>query len=357
MMGLNAQFWRHKRVLVTGHTGFKGSWLSLWLQLLGAEVHGFALPPPTHPALYVASNAGIGLTSHLGDVRDYLTVYNVIESCRPEIIIHLAAQPLVRSSYKLPVETYDTNVMGVVHILEAARKVSSVRVIVNVTSDKCYESKEGLWAHSEIDAMGGHDPYSSSKGCAELITSAYRRSYFKYTQTALASARAGNVIGGGDWAVDRLIPDALRAFEKGQPVFVRNANATRPWQYVLDPLHGYLMLSERLYCEGQAFAEGWNFGPDTGNARPVHWIVSKLAAFWGEGAEWKHDGLGHPHESSDLQLDTNKSRSRLGWRQRCDLLMTLENIVKWHRTWLSGGDVRQECLNQIVEYQQVYVAN
>lgn len=348
-MGVNAEFWRGKRVLLTGHTGFKGSWLSLWLQSLGAELHGLALIPPTEPALFVEARVADGMKSTIGDIRDYETVRAAMAACLPEIVIHMAAQPLVRLSYLEPVATYATNVMGTVHVLEAARHTSSVRAIVNVTTDKCYENREWVWGYREDEPMGGYDPYSNSKGCSELVTSAYRRSFFR-SGIALGSARAGNVIGGGDWAVDRLVPDILRAFERNAPVVIRNPHATRPWQHVLEPLSGYLVLAEKLYTEGQAWADGWNFGPHDDDARPVQWIVEHMADNWGKGASWQLDGGEHPHEANYLKLDISKAKSFLGWRPRWHLAKALENITTWHQAWLAKDDVQALCLKQIQEY-------
>lgn len=257
----------------------------------------------------------------------------------------------MRYSYQHPVETYATNVMGTVHLLEAARQVGSARAIVNVTTDKCYENKEWVWGYREDEPMGGYDPYSNSKGCAELVTSAYRRSFFQQDGIALASARAGNVIGGGDWAVDRLVPDILRAFEKNQPVVIRNPHATRPWQHVLEPLSGYLALAERLYQEGGAFAEGWNFGPHDDDARPVQWIVEQMVDKWGLGATWQLDGGEHPHEANYLKLDISKAKASLGWQPRWNLAAALGMIIEWHQAWLAKADMRTKCLQQISQYQ------
>ncbi len=344
------EFWRGKRVLLTGHTGFKGSWLSLWLQSMGAELQGLALAPPTTPSLFVEANVAEGMTSQIGDIRDLETVRACMAAFQPEIVIHMAAQPLVRLSYHEPVATYATNVMGTVHVLEAARTTPSVRAIVNVTTDKCYENREWVWGYREDEPMGGFDPYSNSKGCAELVTSSYRRSFFQQGGIALASARAGNVIGGGDWAADRLVPDILRAFERGEPVVIRNPHSTRPWQHVLEPLSGYLALAERLYTEGQSWAEGWNFGPQDDDARPVQWIVEHLVASWGRGASWRLDGGDHPHEAGYLKLDISKAKARMGWRPRWDLGTALEKITVWHQAWLAKDDVRALCLQQIQHY-------
>lgn len=351
MAGVNPAFWRGRRVLLTGHTGFKGSWLSLWLQSMGAELHGLALEPPTTPALFAAADVGTGMVSRLGDVRDHGLVAGVMRECKPDIVIHMAAQSLVRYSYQAPVETYATNVMGTVNVLEAARHAGTVRVIVNVTTDKCYENREWVWGYREQDRLGGNDPYSNSKACAELVTQAYRRSFFRESGIALASARAGNVIGGGDWAVDRLVPDILRAFEDNRPVTIRNPGATRPWQHVLEPLAGYLMLAERLYTDGQAFADGWNFGPHDEESRPVAWIVERMAQAWGNGAHWIVDGDGQPHEAGYLRLDSSRARSRLAWQPRWNLSTALGKILDWHRSWLAGDDVKARCLQQLEHYQ------
>ena len=343
-------FWRGKRVLVTGHTGFKGSWLSLWLQSLGAEIHGLALAPPTKPSLFLEARVGQGMASTIGDIRNFETVQTCMAAFRPDIVMHLAAQPLVRLSYADPVATYATNVMGTVHVLEAARSVGSVRAIVNVTTDKCYENREWVWGYREDEPMGGYDPYSNSKGCSELVTSAYRRSFFQAGGSALASARAGNVIGGGDWATDRLVPDALKAFEQDQAVVIRNPHATRPWQHVLEPLSGYLLLAQHLYEHGAAFAEPFNFGPHDEDARPVQWIVEHLVDLWGHGARWTRGEGSHPHEAHYLKLDISKARARLGWQPRWHLGQALGHIVSWHLAWLAHHDVRALCLQQISAY-------
>lgn len=324
--------------------------MSLWLQSMGAELTGLALSPPTNPSLFDEADVARGMKSRIGDIRNYETVRAVMAESRPEILIHMAAQPLVRLSYSEPVATYAANVMGTVHVLEAARQVGGIRAIVNVTTDKCYENKEWVWGYREDEPMGGYDPYSNSKGCAELVTSAYRRSFFQHAGTALASGRAGNVIGGGDWALDRLVPDILRAFERQQPVVIRNPHSTRPWQHVLEPLAGYLTLAERLFEQGQAFAEGWNFGPRDEDARPVRWIVEQMVKEWGGGASWQLDGGNHPHEASYLKLDTSKARSRLGWHPRLNLAQALESITTWHRAWIAKGDMRGLCLEQIQQY-------
>lgn len=351
-MTVDVEFWRGKRVLLTGHTGFKGGWLSLWLQSMGADLYGLSLAPPTTPNLFSEARVGAGLKSLIGDIRDYETVRAAFAGFNPEIIIHMAAQPLVRLSYKDPVATYATNVMGTVHVLEAARHSGSVKAIVNVTTDKCYENKEWVWGYREDEPMGGYDPYSNSKGCSELVSSAYRRSFFQDSGIALATARAGNVIGGGDWAADRLVPDILRAFECNEPVVIRNPHATRPWQHVLEPLSGYLTLAQRLYTDGKTFAEGWNFGPSDVDARPVQWIVEHMVSQWGGAAKWQMDGGQHPHEAHYLKLDISKARTKLGWARRWTLEESLLNIIDWHKHWLNGEDVSALCLEQIEKFNK-----
>lgn len=355
---MTPSFWRGKRVFLTGHTGFKGGWLSLWLQACGAELTGFALNPPTQPSLFNEAKVSQGMHSVIGDIRDLHCLQKSLQECRPEIVIHMAAQPIVRYSYATPTETYATNVMGTVHLLEAVRHTSNVKVVVNVTSDKCYENREWLWGYRENEPMGGHDPYSSSKGCAELVTAAYRSSFFNAESfhkhgVALASVRAGNVIGGGDWAQDRLIPDILTAFAAEQPVIIRNPNAIRPWQHVLDPLRGYLMLAERLYFYGSEFAEGWNFGPDDEDARSVEWVTTELARLWGQGATWQPDCNEHPHEAALLKLDTSKAHSRLNWHPALHLDEALKMVIDWVKQREYGTDVRSLTNSQIHAYQNL----
>ncbi len=349
-------FWQGKRVFMTGHTGFKGSWLSLWLQQLGASVTGYALSPPTSPSLFVEARVAEGMQSVHGDIRDLPELSKAMRAAQPEIVIHMAAQSLVRESYAAPVETYATNVMGTVHLLEAVRQTAGVKAVVNVTTDKCYENKEWVWGYRENEPMGGYDPYSNSKGCAELVSSAYRSSFFSlHTHAqhgvALATARAGNVIGGGDWAKDRLIPDILAAFEKAQPVVIRNPHATRPWQHVLEPLRGYLTLAEKLYTAGPAFAEGWNFGPHSDDARPVEWIVGRLAEQWPDGASWQIDPGDHPHEANYLKLDISKAAHRLNWHPAIRLEQALGLIVDWAQARQAGADLRALTQQQIQAYQ------
>jgi CDP-glucose 4,6-dehydratase len=353
---MNSTFWRGKRVFLTGHTGFKGSWLALWLQQLGAEVVGYSLEAPTQPSLFDAAQVAEGMTSQIGDVRDLAHLQAAMAEAQPDIALHLAAQPLVRYSYQQPVETYATNVMGTVNFLEAVRHTPSVRVAVVITSDKCYENREWVWGYRENEAMGGHDPYSNSKGCAELVTAAYRSSFFAPEtygahQVAVASGRAGNVIGGGDWALDRLIPDMIKAFHQGQPVLIRNPHAIRPWQHVLEPLSGYLLLAENLWNSGPEFVSGWNFGPSDDDAKPVSWIVDRLTNLWGKGATWQLDGGSHPHEANYLKLDCSKAKLRLGWEPRLTLADTLEWVVEFYQGFYSGQSARTIADAQIQRYQ------
>jgi CDP-glucose 4,6-dehydratase len=354
---INQNFWRGRRVFLTGHTGFKGAWLALWLQEMGAEVTGYALAPPTKPSLFDAANLSKDMHSIIGDIRDTETLTQSLREAHPEIVLHLAAQPIVRQSYVDPVETFSTNVMGLVNVFEAIRRIDSIRACVNVTSDKCYENREWAYGYRENDAMGGFDPYSSSKGCAELVTSAYRRSYFSVANSssrlALASARAGNVIGGGDWAADRLVPDILRAISSGQPVRIRNPSAIRPWQHVLEPLSGYLILAQRLSQEdGEVAAQGWNFGPSPEDTRPVEWIVEKIVQDWGGTASWERDPAPGPHEAHFLSLDCHKANRELGWRPAWSIGRAIEKIIDWHRAYLAGEQMRCVTLRQINEYRQ-----
>jgi len=338
-------------VLVTGHTGFKGSWLCLMLQGMGAKVVGYALQPPTTPSIFEVANVADGMVSIIDDVRDGTRLQQVFAEHQPEIVLHLAAQALVRYSYANPVETYATNVMGTVNVLEAARHTASVRSLVNVTTDKCYENREWVWGYRENEPMGGFDPYSSSKGCSELVTAAYRNSFFAGKDcAAVASARAGNVIGGGDWALDRLIPDIMRSIMDKQPVLIRSPHAIRPWQHVLEPLSGYLLLAEKLYESGAEFAEGWNFGPSDDDTRTVSWIVEKLTQNWGEGASWLLDQGEHPHEAHYLKLDCSKARMRLNWQPRWKLDIALQHIIAWHRAHGEGRDMRDVTFKQIETY-------
>jgi CDP-glucose 4,6-dehydratase len=345
------EFWHGRRVLVTGHTGFKGGWLALWLGAMGAEVTGLADGVPTEPSLFDLAGVERDVRDVRADVRDPAAVERAVAEARPEVVLHLAAQPLVRSSFAEPRVTYEVNVMGTVNVLEAVRAIGGVRVVVNVTSDKCYENREWDWAYREDEPMGGHDPYSSSKGAAELATSAWRRSFFSSPDgPRLASARAGNVIGGGDWGADRLIPDVMRATLAGERVRVRNPGATRPWQHVLNPLSGYLLLVQRLW-EDPAAATAWNFGPAEEEARPVGHLVERLAALWPGGLEWEHDAGEQPHEARYLKVDSSRARARLGWAPRWGLERALESVVEWYAAHRDGQDMRAVSLAQLEAFQ------
>lgn len=348
-------FWSGKRVLLTGHTGFKGSWMSIWLKEMGADLTGFSLTPPTTPSLFEDARVADGMKSVIGDVRDLESLKKVFADAQPEIVIHMAAQPLVRESYNFPVETYAINVMGTVHVLEAVRQTPGVHAVVIVTTDKCYENKEWFWGYREDEPMGGYDPYSNSKGCAELVTSSYRRSYFnpsKYEshKVAVASARAGNVIGGGDWADDRLIPDIMRAVMTGKSVNIRSPYATRPWQHVLEPVGGYLLLAQKLFTEGAAYAEGWNIGPRSDDARDVEYIVKTICSEWGDGASFEIDSHPQPHEAGYLKLDISKIENRLNWHPVWALPVTLEKTVSWYKAYTQGQNARDICLSQLRQY-------
>lgn len=341
-------FWNGRRVFVTGHTGFKGGWTALLLRFLGANVFGFALPPSREPSLFAIAGIEHDLEHRIGDLREFSSVHSAIEDAKPEIIIHLGAQALVQHSYSDPVSTYATNVLGTVHVLEAARRTSSVRGIVVVTSDKCYENDGTTRKYRETDALGGHDPYSSSKGCAELVCDAYRRSFFDKRDSArVASARAGNVIGGGDWAENRLLPDAVRAFASRSRLRIRNPEAVRPWQYVLDPVVAYLMLAERLVSCGDTVAEAWNFGPSDSSAVTVAWIANELAKLWGRDVGWDYDGAEYPREAQYLALDCAKARRRLNWRPLFDLEEGLRLTVEWYRAFQDGAEMRGVTLAQL----------
>lgn len=354
---VNHSFWKGKRVFLTGHTGFKGGWLSLWLASMGAKVNGYALAANTAPNFYEVANVQEDLeSSTIADIRDLDTLQKAMARTRPDIVFHMAAQPLVRYSYANPVETYATNVMGTVHVLESIRALDCVRAVVIVTTDKCYENKEWAWGYRENEPMGGHDPYSNSKGCSELVTSAYRQSYFSPEQynkhrVAIASARAGNVIGGGDWSEDRLIPDAIKAFDVNQPLMIRNPLATRPWQHVLEPLSGYLVLAQALYEQGAQFDGGWNFGPRDEDARPVQDVIDLLIKGWGSAATWQQDTSEQPHEAHSLKLDCSKARQYLKWIPRWSLEDAVLQIAEWNKAFSEGKDMRTVTLQQIKEYQ------
>ena len=347
-------FWRNKKVFLTGHTGFKGGWLSLWLAAMGAKVTGYSLTPNTTPNLFdVLGIDGLIEKSHIGDIRDLATLQKAMTETKPDVVIHMAAQPLVRYSYDNPVETYATNVMGAVHVLESARYAPSVRATVVVTTDKCYENKEWAWGYRENEPMGGYDPYSNSKGCAELVTSAYRQSYFSnpISNNKLASARAGNVIGGGDWSDDRLVPDVIKAFEANQPLMIRNPLATRPWQHVLEPLSGYLILAQELCSErGHQFTSGWNFGSSDSDNRSVQEVVELLISEWGQPAHWKKEGAEQPHEAHLLKLDCSKARQQLGWIPKWNLETATKKIIQWQIAYQAKENMQEVSLSQINEY-------
>lgn len=350
-------FWRGRRVFLTGHTGFKGSWMCLWLRAMEAEVTGYALAPPTEPNLFTQADAGSGIRSLAGDVRDFETLAAALTDADPDVVIHMAAQSVVKRGYDDPIETYASNVMGTVHLLEALRRRGRPCAVVNVTSDKCYEPDAQTDAgHRETDRLGGRDPYSNSKGCAELVTHAYRTSFFPIERldrhgVALASVRAGNAIGGGDWTPDQLIPDLVRAFHAGRACAIRSPDAVRPWQFVLEPLRGYLMVAQRLTEEPATVATGWNFGPASADARPVSWIADRLCALWGTGARWEHDRREHDSETGVLRLDAGRAARDLGWHPVLALDQALEWIADWYRAWQDGTPLRALTLAQIARYE------
>lgn len=352
---LDKSFWKNKKILITGHTGFKGSWLCLWLKMLGANVNGYALKPPTDPSLYDLCKIDEMITSYIGDIRDLDYLTEVFQKVQPEIVIHMAAQPIVMESYKNPVETYQINVMGTVNLLEAVRKFGRVKSVVNVTTDKCYENKEWYWGYRENEPMGGYDPYSNSKGCSELVTSSYRNSFFnvkdyKTHGVALASARAGNVIGGGDWASDRLIPDCVKALQNGDGILIRSPYSLRPWQHVLEPLSGYLLLAQRLYEDGPKYAEGWNFGPEDKDVKTVEWIVQKMCSLWDENASYEVSEGEHLHEAKYLKLDCSKAKNELNWIPKWNLEQAIIKIIEWSKANIAHENMRDICIKQIEEY-------
>ena len=346
-------FWNNRRVFITGHTGFKGSWLSLWLGHMGAKVTGYSLDPPTDPAIFdIAAVKSVLHENIIADIRDAECLKSSIQAAKPDIVIHMAAQALVSESYLDPVETYSTNVMGSVNLLEAVLATPGVNAVLNVTSDKCYENDGRIGGYHELDPMGGYDPYSSSKGCSELVSSAYRRSFLKEANIALATARSGNVIGGGDWAKNRIVPDAIRSFLIKQPLPVRSPGAVRPWQHVLDSLSGYLALCQRLCEEPDQFSGGWNFGANDEDARTISYLVDFLAEAWGGEARWKQDGADYFHEAGYLKLDCSKSKSQLDWKPLWKLERTLDETIQWYKAWHSGIDMLEFTLQQIETYQQ-----
>ena len=350
-------FWKNKKIFLTGHTGFKGSWLSLYLSSMGAKVYGYSLQPPTSPDLFTLAGVENTLSGHkIADIRHLAELKKSIDSVQPDILIHMAAQPLVRDSYKIPVETYEINVMGTVNVLEAARNCESIRTIVNVTTDKVYENKEWVWPYRENDMLGGYDPYSNSKACSELVTSSYISSYFnpkKFTEhgKAVATARAGNVIGGGDFATDRLIPDVIRSFQEKKEIIIRNPHAIRPWQHVLEPLTGYLFLAKALYEKNTEFTGSWNFGPEDSGFQPVSWLVENLVSRWDSGIAVKVQGESL-HEASILKLDCAKAKNSLSWKPLLDLPSALDSIIEWTRSWLDGADLKNKTIEQIENYKK-----
>ncbi len=353
---LDHSFWNGRKVFVTGHTGFKGSWLSLWLESLGADVTGYALEPPTEPSLFEQAGVAKSVRSIVGDIRDYPRLKAALLECRPSVVIHMAAQSIVRRGYADPIETYSSNVMGTVYVLESIRQMGGPCAVVNVTSDKCYANREWVWGYREDEPMGGRDPYSNSKGCAELVASSYRDSFFppetlERHGVALACARAGNAVGGGDWTKDQLIPDLVRSFLAGQSCLIRCPSAIRPWQFVLEPLRGYLTLAEKLTEEPSRFASAWNFGPSDTDAKPVGWIADELARSWGNNASWTHDGSAHPREAHFLKLDISKARTCLNWHPVISLSQALEWIVEWYHAFQAGADLRGVTQSQIERYQ------
>lgn len=347
---INQKFWKNKRVFLTGHTGFKGSWLCLWLHQLGAKVYGYALKPPTKPSLFNLCNIDKLIDkSVIADIRDLKKLKRALQAARPDIVIHLAAQPLVRESYKYPIETYTTNVIGTANLLEAVRNCKSVKAVINVTTDKVYENEELKKPFKENEPLGGFDPYSSSKACSEIVSAAYRRSFLG-GRVSLATARAGNVIGGGDFSNYRLIPDFVRAILSGKKIKIRNPRSTRPWQHVLEPLSGYLLLAQKLYQGGVRYAEAFNFGPKTADVKPVIWLVRELCAKWGRGASYTLDRGKHPHEAQYLKLDWRKAKKKLGWQPKWNLKEALLKTIVWGKAYRTRQDLRSVCFSQIKEY-------
>lgn len=353
--GLEVMFWSGRRVFLTGHTGFKGGWLSLLLQHAGATVYGYSLAPPTTPSLFEVARVREGMESQEADIRDFATLSAAVKKFRPEVVIHMAAQPLVRRSYADPLETYTTNVIGTANVLEAVRHCDSVRSVVVITTDKVYENQEWCWPYRENDRLGGYDPYSNSKACAELVTSSFRNSFFHPKDhskhgVAIASTRAGNVIGGGDWAEDRLLPDIITAFLQDRTLKIRNPKSIRPWQFVLEPLRGYMEIAQRLIEVGPDFGGAWNFGPQAEDAKSVDWIVNEIAAGWGPDAKWELDVAAHPHEAQVLKLDWSRASQSLDWKPTFTLKQALKATVDWYKAWHRGEDMRVLTLSQIEEH-------
>ena len=352
---MKALFWKNKKILITGHSGFKGSWLSLWLHKMGARVYGYALPPKPYPNLYEISDVASFCSSCFEDLRDLSSLKAFFRSVKPEVVFHLGAQALVRNSYTDPIETLSTNIIGTANVFEAAQQTQGLKAVINITSDKCYKNDEKKFAFCERDPLGGRDPYSASKACSEIITESYRRSFFTEAGIALASARAGNVIGGGDWATDRLIPDTIKAFTEKRQVEVRYPDAVRPWQYVLEPLSGYLKLAERLCTNPKGFDTAWNFGPDTKDTKEVLWIVKRMAELWGNEAGWELSQERHPHEAHYLTLDTSKAKKELKWSPSTDLEFAIGEIIEWHRSFCKHENMRLKCLEQIDRFERLHL--
>lgn len=356
---MNNTFWKNKKVLVTGHTGFKGSWLSLWLANLGAKVHGYSLAPSTDPSLFEVAKLKDCTHSTIKDIRDRTALAQTVKETQPDIVFHLAAQPLVRESYVDPLTTLETNVMGTVNLLEAVRNCTCVRAVVVITSDKCYLNREWQWGYREDEALGGHDPYSASKACTELVTHSWRQSFFQngsdnhINGCAVATARAGNVIGGGDWSKDRLIPDVLESLNKGEPVVLRNPEAIRPWQHVIEPLAGYMLLAEKLFNDGQLWAQAWNFGPPDTDTKTVRWVVEQLIKERNGNGSWQTDSNQNPHEAQLLKLDSSKSRQELGWKNQWSLETCIKEIANWYEHWQRGADMNRVTLDTIERFDSI----
>lgn len=346
-VALSKGFWQDRKVFMTGHTGFKGSWLSLWLTNWGARLTGYSLQPSTNPSLFETIQIQKEINNYFENICNYKTLLKALNQSQPEIVFHLAAQPLVLKSYQDPIETYNTNVMGTVNLLEAIRSVKSVKAVIVITSDKCYENKEWLWPYRENESMGGHDPYSSSKGCAELVTSAFRNSFFKDSSTAVASVRAGNVIGGGDWSENRLIPDIIRSIVKNETLELRNPNSIRPWQHVLEPLHGYLLLAEKMVLENVKYSEAWNFGPANESHKEVSHIIKKFEDLWGSKLKIKKIENEKKHEAVLLKLDSTKANTVLKWLPKLNLDETIKYIVDWHKAFENKDNMKLFTSNQI----------
>lgn len=354
-MGINSNFWRNKKVFITGHSGFKGGWLSLWLQMLGSDIKGFSLAPLSKPNIFEIANVQSGIISEFGDIRNYDELFNALDDFKPEIIFHLAAQPLVRYSYNNPVDTYSTNIMGLVNLFDISKKIGSPKAIINVTSDKCYQNNEWIWPYKENDQIGGRDPYSNSKACAELITASFRDSFFNLSKfndhnVGIATARSGNVIGGGDWASDRIIPDFIRASENNTSLLIRYPNATRPWQHVLEPLNGYITLAEHLFKNGKEFSQAWNFGPTDGSAHSVQWLVETFKKYSNLNISISKDNKENPHEATYLRLDSTKAQQLLGWRQKWNSEETVLRVAEWYKAYKAGVDMKSYSRDEISDF-------